>query len=661
MHFDLHANDKDTELGKNLTEAVVERVIRAARPEYIQYDSKGHCGYLGYPHSKVSATAGGPDGRGIIKDSLAIYRRVTRRHGIGLYVHFSGIWDEVASREHPEWTPCDEKGARRNGPAMSTFGPYLRKRMLPQMVELLQRYDVDGFWVDGDGWATYIDYCPEAIARFREVTGMRHPPKKPGEPGWLAWGNLQRDQFVDYVRTYAGELHRRKPGIQICSNYLGSRMSPIPAAKIPTDFLSGDFGWFGAVNVGRFDARHYSGTGRPWDLMLWGFLSVPQAGAVYKPAVQLMQESAVVLAQGGGMQLYYSPDRDGDFGAHQLHAMRKVSRFARARKAVCFKTATVPQVAVLSDTRSFWARSPALFNSWGGELRALLGGLHLCIETGSSVDILCDHQLAARLGHYAVVVVPEWEEPDPATVAALKQFARDGGSLWLLGAKTASLFRDILGVTFVGEPVATPAVLHVGQNAVTVPGPWQAVRPRSGTKVIAWRTFKACEKRDPHPATTLVRCGKGKIAATFGSLAMGHYLTHAPATRDLARVVLGELCRPLVTLLPGDYGNVEVVLRRKANRLIVHLLNANNMATAECSTGQDGNAITCAGNSPLVESVPVIGPLTLRLRSATRPTRVTEEPGGKRLEVRPAGRNLWDIMVPQLHIHVAVVAEIKEF
>ena len=53
LHFDLHAGPNDRELGAQVTEELVERIIREARPDYIQYDCKGHGGWLAYPNGIV--------------------------------------------------------------------------------------------------------------------------------------------------------------------------------------------------------------------------------------------------------------------------------------------------------------------------------------------------------------------------------------------------------------------------------------------------------------------------------------------------------------------------------------------------------------------------------------------------------------------------------
>src|SRR5690348_9296099 len=105
LHFDLHPNKTDTVLGRDVTDAMVEKLIERAKPDYIQYDCKGHVGYMGYL-SKISTPA-----PGIINDSLEVYRRVTARHGVGLYIHFSGVIDVLAVQQHPEWARIGPDGA----------------------------------------------------------------------------------------------------------------------------------------------------------------------------------------------------------------------------------------------------------------------------------------------------------------------------------------------------------------------------------------------------------------------------------------------------------------------------------------------------------------------------------------------------------------------
>ena len=58
LHFDLHPNKSDTALGRDLTDAMVDSLLERVKPDYVQYDCKGHAGYLGFP-SKTGAFGAG--------------------------------------------------------------------------------------------------------------------------------------------------------------------------------------------------------------------------------------------------------------------------------------------------------------------------------------------------------------------------------------------------------------------------------------------------------------------------------------------------------------------------------------------------------------------------------------------------------------------------
>lgn len=75
LHFDLHPNQHDTVLGRDVSDQMVDNLLTRVKPDFVQYDCKGHPGYLGY-QSKVSTPA-----PGIIHDSLETWRRATALHG----------------------------------------------------------------------------------------------------------------------------------------------------------------------------------------------------------------------------------------------------------------------------------------------------------------------------------------------------------------------------------------------------------------------------------------------------------------------------------------------------------------------------------------------------------------------------------------------------
>ncbi len=653
IHIDLHPGLKDTELGTGVTPAMVRRLIRAARPDYIQYDCKGHAGVLGYPQSNVSDTPSK-----MKTDPLAIFRKETKAAGVALLMHFSGVWDAVACKDHPEWRAAAAPGtdaAGRDTAITSTFGPYVTERLIPQMKEIIDRYDVDGFWVDGECWALVVDYCEEAVRQFKDRTGRDTPPTEHGQPYWQEWMTVQRDQFFRYMQIYMDAVHAYKPGVQIASNWLYSYHAPEPV-KLAVDFISGDYAPNNAVNTARFTGRQLASVGLPWDLMAWAFAWYPGVrNSIYKPAVQLQQEAAAVLALGGGFQCYFHPDRHSALSEQSFDIIKQLADFCHERREFCHQSQPVPQVALLLDSTSVLHKMKRPYAPYGGEYDALEGTLRAMLDAGHSVDVLADHQLPGQIDQWPVIVVPEFYELPPGLVAELIDYAHRGGSLLVIGAETSRLFAGHTGVNFDGEPVEHDVLVQVDGKpvkgrqigAMRVKGLWQdvsLVKSRVPAKVLAYRTPGFREDRDRAIAATVHKIGKGNIAAIYGPIGTAHHQVHSPWGRDLLGFVLGKLYKSSVTV--DGPPCVDLVLRKKNGHTLIHLNNTAGMPTKR---GSDSGYY-------FTDYIPPTGPVTLHIRTGVRPKRVTLQPQGKRL------RSTWKkgmltVQVPNIDIHAVVVLE----
>ncbi|MBI1338447.1 MAG: hypothetical protein GC164_16010 [Phycisphaera sp.] len=645
LHIDLHANAHDTELGRRVDAKMVRKLIRATRPDYIQYDCKGHNGNLAYPHSKISQSAGGKNAKGIIKDALKIYRKVTREEGVRLLAHFSGIWDDTALHDNPRWATRDHHGKRRPH-ATSPWSDYVTKRMIPQMKEVIDRYDVDGFWVDGDCWAMRADYCRAALEAFERVTGVSRTkvPTEKGQPHWSAWMRIHRDRFLHYVKTWLDEIHAYKPGIELASNWAFSTQSPDPVS-LPVDFLSGDYSSTNAVNSARVDAYYLANLGRPWDLMAWGHVWFPgKMGSIPKPAIQLMQEAVPVLAKGGGFQVYIHPDRHGLVTDWQTHTLKEVADFCHEREAVCHKTQPIPQVALLLDTTSLYEVNEDVFNcGWHGEYRPMAGTLHALLEAGHSVDILAEHTLLPQLDRWPVVVVPEWSAMSRATVKALEQYVYDGGSLLLVGPGAVRPFAKALGVQLKGQPTVRDLYLNTHNLPGRIKGEYQTIilNKSSGVKVIASASPNYAMDENLVPLAIARKLGKGRIAAVLAQAGNAHATAHTPGVRELLDATVHHLYTPIARLIDAP-GCIDLNLRTKDNRTIIHLGNTSAMPTS--------NGYFFA------EHIPPTPELTLMVRLKHKPKRVTLEPAGKALRSR-YDRGLLTLQLPPVHIHSAIVID----
>lgn len=610
IHFDLHPKGDDTELGKNITTENVVEFLKSVRPDYVQYDCKGHVGWLGYP-SKVSKSS-----PGIVQDSLAIWRKLTAAEGVALYIHFSGVWDGLAITEHPEWARIKPDGTADDRQT-SLFSKYAEERMIPQLLEVSAKYNLDGAWIDGECWQTNPDYSPAAIAAWRRLgLGFDAPPKTAKDPHWDVWLEFQRQRFRDYVRNYVTRLHQERPGFQVASNWLYTTFVP-EKPDLPVDFLSGDYLGNASLTRARLDSRYLHQTGKPWDLMAWGFqVSTTQPiGHIHKPAIQLQQEASVVLAQGGGFQIYYQPTRAGFIDPRNIKTMSKVAKFCRDRQALCHKSESLSDTAMWFSKTSLYRTTNKLFGGWGKAIGVPSGMLDAIVHTHRSVDVLPDWAPIPSSQTLKTLVVPDWEDIGDSSASAILAKVREGLNVLLVGAQNAKRFAPLLGYRLPSPAVQTAAFLAGPTEFGIVSGLWQAVdAPQAKVLFDRYPTFDAT--RDGVPAALLFELGKGKVVVAPGPLGELYEATHTPALRHAIDACLNALA-PAQTRLADRTAPVELVLRRQGASTVLHLLNHVNQQVA--------------ANFPAVEVIPALPPQQVSVRLAAAPKRVVWEPSGRNL------------------------------
>jgi hypothetical protein len=633
LHFDLHPQESDTSLGADISEANIRGLLERVKPDYVQYDCKGHAGWAGYP------TAVGWPSPGIVNDSLAVWRKATRDVGVGLFIHYSGVWDTKAIAEHPDWARVDADG-KRDPNATSVFGPYVDELLIPQLKEVTAKYDLDGVWADGECWAAQLDYSPRAMAAWTSETGYKDAPKVRSDPRWLEWKMFHRRAFERYLRHWIDAVHAADPSLQLTSNWMYTSFAPMPVeAKL--DFLSGDYSPSLSVDRARLEARYLASTGMPWDLMAWGFDKGQGLGWSIKPAVHLMQEASVVLMQGGGFQIYHTPTRSGFIIEPIIAQEEAVASFCRARQAVSHKSASVPQVALLLSSESFWEDSDAVFAPWGDAFLELEGTLHALLNLHYSVDILAEHQLQPRLKDFPLVVVPDSHKLTEGFRRVLTDYVEQGGSLLLVGEKSAHLFEPILGADLEGEPAQRTAELASGTGVTNTDGVWQKVRLTTGRAAGFIRSTRDV-RTGGEVAATVSAFGKGKVGAVYGPLGAVYFRSHHPWLREFVGQLVMELFpNPAVTVEGPP--TLDVALRKTADgRLSVHILNTAGMPLPD--------------RYGFTDFIPPLEHITMTIKTERRPASVTWVPDGGRLDWSWSGGVL-RVTIPRLAIHGILVVE----
>ncbi|MCY3022771.1 MAG: hypothetical protein NTW87_27650 [Planctomycetota bacterium] len=634
IHFDFHAGDDCKQIGKNVTRAMIAQIVTQVRPDYVQCDCKGHRGLSSYP------TKAGHPAPGFVRDPLRIWREVTAKHGVALYLHYSGVWDNEACKRHPDWARIDEKG-KRDDKITSVFGPYADKLLISQLKELCDDYGVDGVWVDGECWATLPDYAPHVIQAFREATGIRNIPRKPDDPHYYEFLEFCREGFRRYLRHYVDEMHRHNPGFQIASNWAYSSFMPEPV-KIGVDFISGDYSMQDSVNAARLEGRCMARQGRPWDLMAWSFSGKWEDHCrSTKTIPQLQREAAIVLALGGGFQAYITQKRDGSVRLWTMKLMAEVAKFCRARQRFCHRAEAVPQIALLNSGPAYYRKSKNLLRPWGGELVPLSGVLNALLDAQNPVEILSEHHLTGRMREYPLIVVPESEYLVSSFRSKLLDYVRSGGSLLLIGPRCAAMFKGELGVRFAGKPTAKQQWLEHNGWLGGIGSGSQPVKLSGGAAAFG-RLYDEDDDAGPwHIAASIRKLGRGRIAATYFSFGERYRKASTAVARDFLNAMVRELFPKPIVEVRGSHC-VDVSANRMNGTLSINLVN-----TAGPHTDKEVYAF---------DEIPPVGPLSITIRPGFTPRKITVQPAGRAAPFT-ARRGQVLLTLPRLEIHDILCVE----
>ncbi|MBI2502847.1 MAG: beta-galactosidase trimerization domain-containing protein [Candidatus Latescibacteria bacterium] len=645
LHYDLHANATDTELGARATPKELVPLLKLLNPDFVQTDCKGHPGHTSW-YSQVPGATVSP---GVKRDALKGWRQATAQLDLPLHCHYSGIWDDAAGEKHPEWCRVDAEGKPVPG-RMCPRGPYLEQLMLPQLIELIDRYRIDGFWVDGEIWAVEPCYCERCRAAFTQATGIAQPPKEPGEADWPAWFEFSLQSFEAHVTRYCETIHAQRPTALLCSNWLQTFRHP-GEPKVPTDWISGDNTWVFGLDGCRCESRFISTRGKPWDIMIWSFYAAQGMGQVespwtFKPVQMVQQEAAVVVALGGSVQVYEHPAglRNGQLAPWRCQRLRQVGQFVRQRRALCQATQTVPQVAVLHSEHHARSR-PGRNLMWGIDHSPVQGAVYSLLEVHYNVDILDEWALAQRLEEFPVVVAPEQDRMSAEMVERLKAYVQRGGKLLLSGAAGLERFgAGFLGVKAGVHQEKQTCHLPVADGSLPVYSEeWQLLKPGKARGLGRLGLSALLDERLlPHPAATLHQVGEGAVAYIPFGLFRFFDKNRYPLARAFAAEVMEELVGELPIRVEGPLC-VDAVLRRKGRRLLVHLINR-------------ASGIPNRPNDGSVDQIPLVGLVRVEVEMEKRPKKVQLAfEKGKLKWSWKAG--LLAVQLDQVHIHVAIVVD----
>lgn len=632
-------------------------VLRELDLGYLCIYAKGHGGFttwassLGTQHAMLS------------QDMPALFRDVTRETGTKLVFYFSGLLDGLAGLRHPEWRMKFRDGSDQlyfhdfrflSVYANCPHSPFFDEWVAIQLRELIEGYDPDGFWFDGD-WPQPC-YCDRCQTRFRQDTGWN-----------ASWESIMQrsDLDTEYTKFWnrvTGHWRTRinsfiktlKPE---CA-YSAGNVSPRREFIAPFDWRSGDFfspGFFSLQDIARM-MRWYGTMPLPYDAYVCdtSFTHVRKhVRSRTKSLDRMLQESATVAANGGAVGYWTYPLGDGALVPSRMERAITVRRFLRERETLFLHSRSATRTGILVS-------DPAILTLGGinvaGASKAL-AALHY------SPDIFDETGVSAEIP-YDLIVIPEQAFVDDDTQQRLLSFVERGGTLLTSGQSIrASRLQQALGVTEVVEGASRDGhvFLHAHHEPTGIDSAWDRViaagaeelyplyrswdqdNPENHLLENNWPMHGQVDELHPEPAgfsAAIAKViGRGRlIHLSTDIFAQYNMLGDPQMLRWLQELLAEQMPSPFFSTDAPSW--VDVSIRAKHNDLLIHFVNGN--------PGRDLSRLNT--DDLWVDEIPEIGPYKVTLRLAQLPASVTWEPGGQPCPIEQVG-NMVSIAIPRFHIH----------
>ena len=648
LHEDHHTQEQ-FEVGRDADPNETAALVALSKPDVIQIHAKGNPGWTTYP-TKIGHTP-----PRLARDVLALWRDMARRDGYPFSAYYNIGRDGEIMKRRPQWNRSQADGKPWDR-ALCYHSGVAEQYLWPMVREIIEGYRPDGFWFDGSCFTVRVCYCDQCRRRFKREHDLE-APKGADEPGWQAYQEMQRQIYREFVRDTAAWIHKIHPDCLVAVNWAYSlRMPEKPDAGIA--YLTGDIG--NRVEKLSAEAHWYDSQGLPFDLMT-------QVSTLYrgrktakgrtpgrmapKPAEQIRQEMAIIIANGGRFFAWDNPTPQSGLVAERLEFLGEVvAPFLRQRQPWCLGWQRVPDVSLLHSAAAHYAagdKSTVCFEKNDNRIDGaadVLPRLHL------NYEMIPDWRLRERDVRSGLLIVEHPKRLTAQTVAHLIEYVDRGGTLLMtgMGIGADQRLKEVFGIAdFVGAKGPEPLIVEISGTSTRFEHWLFRLRCSTAAELIgvedaAGRTY---------PMLTKNQFGRGLAFYVPVPLLSQHGQNVVPRSllESVSSAVLPSDKRLVATNAPET---VEVVLRRKGSRYALHLVN---MAT--------GNREVVAGGTrsyPQITDIPPVPECHISVRLPAKPATVHLQPQGVPLDGWRWENGRLEADVPGFEIHQMVVMEVGQ-
>ena len=560
---------------------------------------------------------------GLQCDYVGELTRALKKRGIKTVAYISAQGDHINYEKHPDWVynpdPAREvidTSTTRSRSTMCLNSPWVDEVFIPQCKEILDLYDVDGFFPDGvlrplDAQHCYCKYCRESFGK--EVGGKM--PTKEGDPKTFEYRKWSNRRIIEYLDKVYQALSAIKPGIALINNYAWMSRFPIT----PPDYVM-HVCWDtpvpdGGLNRMGLYALNFSIEARYLSTLLdirpnltyscMNVSSLNWGDYQLRETETYLQEAATVEAGGGRIYLSFNPYPSGNPAPAVIEAYSTVNKRTTELEPVLKDSKPVKDVAVLHSADSIWSR--AGFNpspEWiaGPPYYPVCGAHKALIEGHVQMGILNSEVFIETIDQYRAIVLPNQRVLSRRECDAVRRFVKNGGALIATGETgtrdssnkpldTFSL-NDVLGVDYIDTVETSMSYIRVSSKIESfgiaaydypVVGQYSRVKTTTAKTLLELvPPYEGITRGNPPPAieaegpgVTINSYGKGKAIYCSSALFSAYYEHGVPVLRKLGLWILDQVypqsSRSII--LENTPINVEVFYNERGDERFVHLVN----------------------------------------------------------------------------------------
>lgn len=405
---------------------------------------------------------------------------------LGLYVlaRLDPNWGhEELYKAHPDWFLTDAEGKpRQRGQAVPTANepqflsatplaqhdvlystcwnsPFHREFVPAVMTEIMERYDVDGFFTNGwppIGWnppdLTMVCYCPHCQERWRKRGHDRYPDKPdPTDPLWRDFVLFVQESVEEVQALWREHTKRLKPTAVFVWNSHGSLSTGLRWERFVqlADLLNDDSqgrrvgeplwvsGRCGKVMMAVAEGKPVLRVAGVWQV------GEPPMRHTAKPDAELTLFFAEAVAN--GQRLWWHVLGAELYDRRWLNAVASYFSWLAEIEPYLRNLESLADIAVVWSPQTFWLSYWTQMNP--SPIEAFNGWYQTLLEGRTPFDLLPEWKLTTdAINRYRVLILPSQTCLRKESVQALSEFVSNGGGLiGCFEAGTENLWGELNG------------------------------------------------------------------------------------------------------------------------------------------------------------------------------------------------------------------------